>query len=422
MTAKQLILVLIVATYVALGRWLVRWQRRGRDVIFGLLTLVAGFSVYFTTGTNNLQYSVTLLFFFLVYLILIGIQYLALHYWGDRTDWLVWGAFVTPIAFLILIRYVAPSTVALFSTVVRHKLEREPNYHWRVHFIGLSYLAFRTSSLAVELRNGKVKCPGVWDYIGFAFFLPTLSVGPITPYSEYHRAFTHTDRPEIPVGRALLRLLVGVVKFAFLGPLLSQLTYSSLLLDGYWHRWIDLVIAVLVYYPFLYCNFSGFCDMAIGCAGLMGISITENFDNPFAARNPRDLWNRWHISLSLWMRDYVFSPLSKTLVRIVGPQAANHAIAATIFVVFLLVGVWHGVGWNFVAYGAVHALGVTANHYYTIALKKRLGKERFAAYNNNRIIKAVAVTGTFIFAAASLFLFANDWNQIKNIFSNLRWR
>ena len=102
---------------------------------------------------------------------------------------------------------------------------------------------------------------------------------------------------------------------------------------------------MVFYYLYLYCNFSGYCDMAIGAAGLIGIPVAENFNNPFAARNVKDFWNRWHITLSSYMRDVVFAPLSKNLVRAMGPAYANHAIALTITVVFLLVGVWHGVGW-----------------------------------------------------------------------------
>ena len=112
-----------------------------------------------------------------------------------------------------------------------------------------------------------------------------------------------------------MRVLVGAVKFKFFGPLLNQLTYSGLLLDGHPHLWVDLPIAAVAYYLYLYCNFSGFCDIAIGGAGLMGIPVAENFANPFAARNMKDYWNRWHITLSLYMRDVVFSPLSKALVR-----------------------------------------------------------------------------------------------------------
>ena len=152
----------------------------------------------------------------------------------------------------------------------------------------------------------------------------------------------------------------------------------------------------------------------------MGISVAENFTHPFSARNMADFWNRWHITLSHYMRDVVFSPLSVTLVRLLGPARANDAIAMTIMVVFLIIGVWHGNGWNYVAFGAAHGLGVVTNHYYTIALKKRLGKQGYAAYMRNPAIHAAAVSLTFVYVTATLFLFANEWPAMKTIFSTLR--
>ena len=196
-----------------------------------------------------------------------------------------------------------------------------------------------------------------------------MSLGPINTYANFRRGFD--DRPwSVPVGRAALRVLVGLVKYEFLGGVFGQLSYSAFLLNGHPHSWIALPLVMICYYLFLYCNFSGFCDMAIGAAALMGIPVLENFNNPMAARNMRDLWNRWHITLSQWMRDIVFAPLSKFLVRLMGPAQANQAIAIAIAVVFLLVGIWHGAGWNFLIFGAFQAFGVVVTHYYTIFLKK----------------------------------------------------
>jgi D-alanyl-lipoteichoic acid acyltransferase DltB (MBOAT superfamily) len=285
--------------------------------------------------------------------------------------------------------------------------------------IGISYLAFRCSRLVLEVRNGVVKKPNFLEYLNFAFFLPTMPVGPINTYANFRRGFEASPYV-VPVGRAALRILVGAVKYQFLGSLCNQLTYSGLLLDDHPHYWMDLPVAMLFFYLYLYLNFSGFCDMAIGAAGLMGVPVPENFDHPFAARNVKDFWNRWHITLSAWMRDVVFSPLSKFFVGQFGIKLADHAIALTITIVFLLVGIWHGCGWNFAAYGAAHALGVVANHYYTIFLKKKLGRDRFKAYNENRWIRAVAVGLTFCYCGASLIFFANTFPQIKEIFSILR--
>jgi membrane protein involved in D-alanine export len=405
--------------YVVLGRGLVSVPMRGRDAAFALLNLAAVYFFFFW-GKDHRS---TLLFNVLLatYPVLVCAQYLALRRWSERSGCLPWLAFLMPVGIFAAIRYAPLGELAtLLGASIGTGLDRYAEFKLGSVFIGSSYLAFRTSYLALEVRNGVVPRPGFWEYLGFAFFAPTLSVGPISPYSQYRRAFAEAGRSEIHLGRALLRVIVGAVKYKFFGPLLNQLTYQGLLLDGHPHLWVDLPIAAVAYYLYLYCNFSGFCDIAIGGAGLMGVEVAENFANPFAARNLKDFWNRWHITLSQYMRDVVFSPLSKALVRVFGPMQANHAIALTILVVFLLVGVWHGVGWNYAAFGAAHALGVAANHYYGVALKRWLGKERFAAYNRSRAIHTGAVTLTFVYVTATFFLFANNWDAMKSIFSMLR--
>jgi D-alanyl-lipoteichoic acid acyltransferase DltB (MBOAT superfamily) len=409
----------VAAAYVFLGRWLVGLRSKARDVGFALLSLTAVYLFAFWEHRFNPLYNLV----FVMYLALVSAQYLAMRCWSERSDWRPWLAFLLPIGFLAVIRYAPLAELAgQFSASLNAGLKRRPDFKLGALFVGLSYVAFRTSHLVLEVRNGVVPRPSFWEYLGFAFFAPTLALGPISPYSQHRRGFTETNRPALAVvvGPALLRVLVGTVKLRFLGPYFNQLSYSGLLLDGHPHHLVDLPIAAVAYYLYLYCNFSGFCDIAIGGAALMGIPVAENFANPFAARNMKDFWNRWHITLSQYMRDVVFSPLSKALVRIVGPAHVNHAIAATILVVFLLVGVWHGVTWNYMAFGVACGVGVAGNHYYTMALKQRLGKERFAAYNKSRVIHAAAVAVTFVYVTASLFLFANTWEEMKTIVAMLR--
>ena len=372
-----------------------------REAAFTVLNIAALYLSFFC-GKDS-RYIPT----FLAYLALITFQYLMVRLFAQKSGWQPWVAFFTPILALILIRYVPLS------------LSTNGHLPYGPFFIGISYLAFRCSHLVLEIRNGLVPVPGFLAYLGFCFFVPIMPVGPINLYGNYRRAFD-AEPPLIHPGRALLRILVGRVKFKFLGSICLQLTYTNLLLDGHYHPWIDLPVAMLFYYLFLYCNFSGFCDMAIGAAGLIGIPVAENFNNPFAARNVKDFWNRWHITLSTWMRDVVFAPLSKFLVRLTGPAFANHAIALTIVVVFLLVGIWHGAGWNFAAFGAAHALGVVANHYYTIGLKRWLGRDGFKAYNSNPWIHGIAVALTFCYCAASFFLFANTFPEMKEIIAAMR--
>ena len=402
-TAHSMRLAIGLLAYIVVSRIIIRHTRGlWREISFAAVNLAALHRFLFNgSGTT----------FFVIYLALICFQYLMLRAFGEKKGALPWLAFFTPIAALVIVRYTPWPNVA-----------HHTGLNWLTNglgLVGISYLAFRTSRLVLEVRNGSVKCPGFFEYLNFSFFLPTMPVGPINSYANYRRGFD--DNPwDVPIGSAALRILVGLVKYQFLGGMCAQLSYSGLILDDNTHHWIDLPVAMLFYYLFLYCNFSGFCDMAIGAAGLIGIPVPENFDAPFTARNVKDFWNRWHMTLSQWMRDVVFAPLSKYLVRIAGPANADHAIALAIVIVFLLIGIWHGVGWNFAVYGAVHALGVVTNHYYTIFLKKRLGREGFKAYNENRWIRAVAVTMTFCYCGASLFFFANTFPGMKEIISVLR--
>jgi D-alanyl-lipoteichoic acid acyltransferase DltB (MBOAT superfamily) len=159
--------------------------------------------------------------------------------------------------------------------------------------------------------------------------------------------------------------------------------------------------------------------MVIGVSGLMGIEVMENFDRPFSSRNFQVFWSRWHISLSSFMRDMMFTPMVKFLAAKFGPRDLNHAVAATIVSVFLVIGVWHGAGINFVLFGLSQGLGVAAVHYATIYMKKRLGKAGFIAYQKNRAIYVAACICTYLYFALSMILFANSWDQLAKIFKAL---
>lgn len=394
-------------TYIATGRLVMRGLNGAiREASLAILNL-AGLCVFLFNGGNK-RY----LHYLIIYVTLITILYFTVLLFANKRGPWPWLAFFAPIAALIGFRYVPAEVYVALGHAIGKTLGGLPA------LVGMSYLAFRCSRLVLEVRNGAVQKPNFLEYINFAFFLPTMPVGPINTYANFRRGFV--EPLEIPIGRAGMRFLVGAVKYQFLGNLCNQLTYSALLIDDHPHPWMDLPVAMVFYYLFLYLNFSGLCDVAIGAAALMGIAVPENFENPLMARNMRDFWNRWHITLSMWMRDLVFTPLSKILVRIMGVKQADHAIALTILVTFLLIGVWHGVGMNYVAFGLAQAIGVVTVHYYTIFLKNRFGREEFKAYNENRRIRAVGVAITFCYFSATLFLFANTFAEMRQILSVLR--
>lgn len=366
----------------------------------------------FSLGTEAIVRHISLIGF---YVLMITIGYFLMRAFAKREGLFPWLAFFYPILLLVLVKYL--------HSFWNKLLDRINLEDWIITatIIGISYMAFRLSYLVLEVRNSLVEMPTLGEYLGFAFFVPTILVGPINPYSIHQRSIESIEEANIPNGRALLRIIVGFTKYFFLANLANQLSYSGIFMDGRPHGLFDLGVAIVFYYFYLYLNFSGICDIAIGVASLIGIRVKENFDNPFIAKNVKEFWNRWHITLSEYTRDVIFAPLSKSLIKKLGAKYTNVSIALTILVVFVVIGIWHGVGWQFVIFGVIHAVGVIANHYYTSWLKRRLGKEKYRVYNENSYVNAAATILTFFYVAASFGVFANNkamMGIIKNALTN----
>lgn len=388
---------------------------RVRMAAFAVVNLVFALAVVISRGTYGVrlhdvkQYFIFSTAMFAVYVVLVAIQYLLLQKKLGS-----WFPLFFPLLVLAIVKYI-PSrwTQGFVPAPFSNKVFGD-------FFLGLSYMAFRLTYMVHEIRNEIVPLPSFSEYLSFAFFVPTLSIGPINPYSSFHNSLHKPDSTLTPVGRSWTRILIGLTKYIFLGNLANQLSYDGLLADGLPHHWIDFPIAVAGYCAYLYLNFSGFCDIAIGVSGLLGIHVQENFDRPFSKRNLQEFWAHWHMTLTNYMRDMVFVPLSKSLVRRFGPASAPHCIALAIAIVFVLMGIWHGAGWNFVLYGLWHAVGVVAVHYYTLFLKKRLGKVRYAKYRENRVIYHIANAVTLAYFALGLILVANSMRGLRMIFDAFR--
>jgi D-alanyl-lipoteichoic acid acyltransferase DltB (MBOAT superfamily) len=395
--------------------------KRYGNVAFAVVNLLGAYVVTISVtqaaiGTNypDEETLEAALIAFVGYVSLVLASYALLRSSKKRGGLWVVLALWAPILILVAIKYLPIyQMLHLSKPVVR--LVANP----ALTFIGLSYLSFRLSYLVQEVHNGVVEMPSLWDYLSFAYFVPTLTVGPISPFRLFIESLKNLDRTRTPIGRSIQRSIVGLTKYIFIAPLVSQLCYRGLLLDGHPHIKLDLAVAIFVYPIYLYCNFSGLCDLVIGISGIMGISVMENFNRPFSSRNFQVFWSRWHISLSTFMRDMMFTPLVKFLATRFGSRNLNHAVAISILSVFLLIGVWHGATVNFVLFGLSQGLGVATVHYSTIFLKKRLGKAGFIAYQQNRAIYVAACGFTYIYFALTLFLFANSWDQMQRIFAVL---
>jgi D-alanyl-lipoteichoic acid acyltransferase DltB (MBOAT superfamily) len=423
MLLSHLFLAPLVLTYMLypVGAWMILrfFPKVIRSQAFAIYNLVGAFGACYASVISTLTFpsgeilrecakAIACVMF--VYSCLVLCNYYLLRQSKNAEGRALTMAFLFPIAMLIVIKYIPPLDHPFLTLLRKFALG-----HVSEMFVGISYLSFRLSHVVQEVRNEVVEMPTLSDYFSFAFFVPTLSIGPINPYSNFSRSFRNPDRTRTPIGRSLLRILIGATKYIFLSAILKQFIYSSLILDSHPHAKIDFLVAMFGYTLYLYNNFSGACDMVIGVSGLLGIEVMENFNQPFLARNFQEFWNRWHISLSTWLRDMMFSPLVKMLARKFGARNMNHVIAASICIVFVVIGVWHGLGVNYALFGLANGIGLATVHYSTFYLKKRLGREGFAAYKQNQVYHWMGVAATFTYFSMCLFLFANTWDQMGQI-------
>jgi alginate O-acetyltransferase complex protein AlgI len=255
--------------------------------------------------------------------------------------------------------------------------------------VGLSYILFRVLHLLFEVRDGVLQPPPFGRYLAYLFFFPAFLSGPINRYEPFA---ADLDAPApIDTGVAfgtLRRLLTGLFKVAVAGELMllaQKAVVARLDLamgGGAPALFVALLVAVAagLYLIFLYANFSGYTDMAIAIARLFGVVLPENFNRPFTASNFQDFWSRWHISLSEWFKVYFFNPLLKGLMRRwSSARAAPYLGVLASFIVFVVLGAWHGASWEFLLCGVMLGTGIAANKLYQVEMARRLGKKPYQA-------------------------------------------
>jgi hypothetical protein len=249
--------------------------------------------------------------------------------------------------------------------------------------IGLSYILFRLIHMVVDLRSGDLAGPiSLADYLLYLLFPLSFLSGPLMRLDEFRAQARRTQ----PVSRAerdaaLGRLLVGYLKVVVVAVVLQDLAENtSLARAAGWPHWqaaLWLALGAVLFMLYLYFNFSGYMDVVLALGALVGWKLPENFDRPFSARSPIELWSRWHMTLSEWFRIYLFGPLSKALIKRGSPPAVAGVLAY--FATFFVMGIWHGTTRAFVVYGLLLGACVSVNKIYQLAMTRRLGKKGYQA-------------------------------------------
>jgi D-alanyl-lipoteichoic acid acyltransferase DltB (MBOAT superfamily) len=291
--------------------------------------------------------------------------------------------------------------------------------------VGLSYVFFRVMHLVIDAGQGDLAEPiPPLAYVNYCTNFLCLVAGPIQRYEDY------AEQQAAPGGRPDLQTLVGVAERVILG-LFKVLVASMLLLEQHKHavamladpaadRMLTALQVVLIYPLYLYANFSGYCDVVIALGRLFRLELPENFDRPFSATSFIEFWSRWHITLSGWLKTYVFSPLMMKLMTISSAPAAATAFSAfAFFVTFFLVGAWHGQTSEFLVFGLLQGGGVAANKLYQTAMIQALGRKGYTALGKRRLYAAFCRGLTFVWFAFTLLWFWSDWATIGRFWAFL---
>ena len=274
--------------------------------------------------------------------------------------------------------------------------------------VGISFYTFQSISYIVDVYKGRVSPTETWiEYLFFLSYFPALVAGPIVRADYFLPQIQnrdHASRQEMAAG--LWLIILGLVKKAVVADYIAQ--YNDLIFaspTGY--SGLESLMGVVGYVVQIYCDFSGYSDMAIGISAIMGFRLTRNFDFPYKSRNLTDFWRRWHISLSTWLRDYVYIPLG-------GNRRGTLRTYVNNFLTMLVGGLWHGAAWKFVIWGGMHGVGLIVHK----ALRPWLVKipDTWPVKAASWTLTMAYVSFLFIFFRAASF--EDAWLIIRNIFGN----
>lgn len=292
--------------------------------------------------------------------------------------------------------------------------------------VGLSYMLFRQIHFLVDCLQGQIERPSLWRYANYQLSFLTILSGPIQRYQEFEAqwgelAQQHEDNHALQT--TFLRLMIGYVKLAVVAPLF--LTWHEGFLAAFANPPVDAYVAatsflgLLYAFPiYLYLNFSGYCDIVIAVGRFFGMNLPENFDRPYQSRNVIDFWTRFHRTLGFWIRDYLFLPSYKWIAER-WPKKADSLAFLCYFGAFFLAGVWHGPTANFVVYGVLQAVGVSAAKLWERHIIKRRGRPGLREYMKSRRVQIIAIVGTLHFECFSLLFFPNSLDTVHNVFRSL---
>ncbi|MGE6258100.1 D-alanyl-lipoteichoic acid biosynthesis protein DltB [Heyndrickxia sporothermodurans] len=275
-------------------------------------------------------------------------------------------------------------------------------------FLGISYLTFKAVQMVIEIRDGLIKNDlPLPDFLYFLLFFPTISSGPIDRYRRFEK-----DYLAIPSKESYKELLYLGINKIFRGFLykfiIAYLIHHYLLTYLPSNPFVELkpfvgnLLYMYSYSLYLFFDFAGYSAFAIGVSYLMGIKTPENFNLPFISRNIKDFWNRWHLTLSFWFRDYVYMRFVFWMTKKKWIKNRYSVSNLGYILLFLIMGLWHGIALQYIVYGLYHAFLIIGFDYFDRWNRKK----KF--WPKNKVTHVVSVIITFHFICFGFYIFSGQ--------------
>ncbi len=305
---------------------------------------------------------------------------------------------ITSVTFVLLILFVfkyfnffIDSLVLLSGT--------EINFVYRIALpIGISFYSFQCISYLVDVYRGETKARvNILDYALFISFFPQLVAGPIMRSKDF---LPQLDSRGVSLSKRNLSegcqiFVQGLVKKVVIADRLA-VCVDSVFATPKAYSGISIMCAAVAYAMQILCDFSGYSDMAIGTAKVFGFDLCQNFNLPYLSSNPSEFWRRWHISLSQWLRDYLYIPLG-------GNRKGSKRTYNNLMITMILGGLWHGASWNFVVWGAIHGLALCIHRGWKGCTVRNIMVNEWG-----RGYKAISIAVTGLFITLSWVIFRLD--------------
>ena len=375
-----------------------------RSYIYNGISTAIMIVIIFASDKHNLlgqKYLSAQLFCFIIYVI--WQVALIMYYYQSRQRKNTFTKFVTIMVLSIL--PLAIVKILQSSWLGGHQIHfHESKLIEFVGFLGISYVTFKSVQLIMEIRDGSIKEIKVGKLIQFISFFPTISSGPIDRYKRFVK-----DDKKVPSGAEYRELVIKAIHMIMLGFLYKYIiayliqTYAvnplQLNLHGFTHMWLYMY----AYSLYLFFDFAGYSLFAIAVSYLYGIKTPPNFKQPFKAKNIKDFWNRWHMTLSFWFRDciYMRSLFYMSRKKLLKSQFAMSNVA--FFLNFFIMGVWHGLEVYYIVYGLYHAALFIGYGYYERWRKKHPPRWQ------NGFTTAISSIITFHFVTFGFLIFSGKF-------------